>query len=1029
LRGPLCLAAALTVIATAGRATGQAPRAPAPPEVTPVISGAYPGDRDADRISDRLETAVERLRAAGPVSAQAHDRASAQADPVKVELIFSEPVTQEQIDAFVRLGGEITYLFRAVSFGWNGRIAAEKIDLLPSAMGPTLALVESVPFVERYMDRASQTGRVRPIWRPGFAGCVDGYDGDPDTTIAFLGDGVDATHVDLADRCVHWRDFTDDREPHPADHDGHGSLTAGIALGTGQAGGADDGTLHYTFNETWPGYAHLVEPICLSSNHVNVTSTAYWSGPSAELTLVRWNRGTELENLRLIETTGQGMSPLTVSTSFYAMSTDVFSIMLSDVVTLNDLEGVTVVTSVSPYPGVGDGFNTLRGVAPGCKWAAAKVFDRDGWADADLMTEALDDLVAHRIEHNIKIINISHGLSDWLGLPDESVALRDKINSAVNNGVLVVAAAGNGAARDIEIARRMADPARAALALTVGATNDDNALAGYSTYGFFSPRTNAGEDYKPDVVAPGGSLYYSCIMSVDSESADGYGVDRQANDYTNYYGTSFAAPFVAGSAALVIDALEQHGIQWKFDSSRLPLYVKMLLCATASETNASREIDIYHPTLDRMTGGAQAFPAGKDPYEGYGLINPDAAVEAVCLSYLPGAEANGQLGDDPVDRHVWARKMSVQKHRDINMTLENPATGDFDLYVYSATPSATGTPIVIGSSTEAGDGAGESLVCSPSSDMQALVVVKRVSGSGTFSLRSVQSGPPVAKDTAVSAGINAAKTIVLEATDDGAPNPPGAMTFTIVSLPEHGQLEDPGTGEVIHNAPETLTGSSGKVVYRPDNDYVGQDSFTFRADDGGVAPYGGTSNTATVSITVLAQVTVTYQVAAGADDAYSMRWSTYQKLDAKSLELGEYVPGMRFAAVQVPVGAEIQSATLEICAYKRGLSGQIQATLYGEATDDAADFGQSGRVVSKLPKTDASQPWNWGGDAWTANTWYTSPDLSALIQEIVDRPGWEAGNGIALVYSVVSYGGQKREFWAYDGDPEKAAKLTITYRP
>jgi hypothetical protein len=51
---------------------------------------------------------------------------------VDVELIFDEPVTQDQIDAFARLGGQITCMFQSVSFGWIGSMAVEKVGALPA---------------------------------------------------------------------------------------------------------------------------------------------------------------------------------------------------------------------------------------------------------------------------------------------------------------------------------------------------------------------------------------------------------------------------------------------------------------------------------------------------------------------------------------------------------------------------------------------------------------------------------------------------------------------------------------------------------------------------------------------------------------------------------------------------------------------------------------------------------------------------------------------------------------------------------
>ena len=54
--------------------------------------------------------------------------------------------------------------------------------------------------------------------------------------------------------------------------------------------------------------------------------------------------------------------------------------------------------------------------------------------------------------------------------------------------------------------------------------------------------------------------------------------------------------------SVVIQAMEQQGTKWNYDSPEQPKYVKMLLCATASETNAARrarsQCAIREPQLD-----------------------------------------------------------------------------------------------------------------------------------------------------------------------------------------------------------------------------------------------------------------------------------------------------------------------------------------------------------------------------------------------------------------------------------------------
>jgi hypothetical protein len=998
--------------------------------VAPVISDVYPSDTDRNRIDDQLEDL-----AAGPISGVLRSASSdASRDMIGVELIFSEPVTQDQIDAFLSLGGRITYMYRAVSYGWNGRIAPAGVSQLPSAMGPSLVQVAQTPRFQWYMDLASQCGRVRPVWKSGFGGRVDGFRGDPNTTIAFIDTGVDGQHPDMADRCVYWNDLSPSGNATPIDRIGHGSLVAGVAVGTGEAAGDTRRQLTWTFGYNRPTYGYIADPITLPAGTYELSSSAFWSGAYAWLDHVVWEQGGTPDSGVYVGRYSLGRSALYLKNTFVSYGTSCYAAILVDISGV-PLRDIAVINTVAPYPGVGDGFNTFSGVAPQCRWAAVRISSDVGSAEEfeNGLAAGLDDLVANRLDQRIKIINISGGLIGEDGLAKASIAFRNKINSAVSNGVVVVVAAGNSGEGISEAYRACGDPERAALAICVGASNDKNALTSYSSCGFLDPEANAGEDFKPDLIAPGGSRYHSAIMSVDTGAVDGAGVDQNPDDYACAVGTSFSSPFVAGCAALVIEAMERNGIEWDFRSDWHPRCVKMLLCATASETNAKREGLQLNPSLERSAMGPEGFPAGKDRYEGYGLINADAAVAAVSLAYVAGVRVREQFGDAPGDRRVWARTMPLTAGRAIGLSLNNPATGDFDLYLYDATPSATGTPVILASSTADHLGAGESIRYTSNANVPVLVVVKRVSGFGEFELSSVQAGPPFAADVAATGWIDAPLTILLDAVDDGLPESPGLISYTIASLPKHGRLQQAANGAPITVVPTTLSGGTNEVVYLPHAEWVGRDSFTYYAGDGGTAPLGGASNTANVLIDIVGQVTLSYRVAAGDDDAHCMRWGTLQSLNEKALLFGANMTGMRFCEVDIPPGAHISNAVLRVRAAKSYSGamgvGLIRTPIYAEAASDAAPFSNSGRRVNNLTATEASVIWDLSAAQWERDAWYESPDIGSVIQEVIDQAGWSAGHALVIVCGVDTTTSSNREVWSYDREPAGAAELKITYRP
>ena len=112
------------------------------------------------------------------------------------------------------------------------------------------------------------------------------------------------------------------------------------------------------------------------------------------------------------------------------------------------------------------------------------------------------------------------------------------------------------------------------------------------------------------------------------------------------------------------------------------------------------------------------------------------------------------------------------------------------------------------------------------------------------------STAPDANSVAVSTSMNMPVTIGLQAIDDSLPDPPGALSYIITSLPGHGTLTD-ARGGAIEAVEYELLDNGNEVIYAPHRGYLGSDQFDFIAYDGGLPPTGGDSNEATVSITVV----------------------------------------------------------------------------------------------------------------------------------------------------------------------------------
>jgi hypothetical protein len=283
--------------------------------------------------------------------------------------------------------------------------------------------------------------------------------------------------------------------------------------------------------------------------------------------------------------------------------------------------------------------------------------------------------------------------------------------------------------------------------------------------------------------------------------------------------------------------------------------------------------------------------------------------------------------------------------------------------------------------------------------------------------------PPTAQDMELYGSSGQPLTIALPCQDDGLPMP---LSYTIASFPAHGTLSVCG---VSVSEPTTFVDSDDQVVYTPDAGFAGDDGFTFYADDGGTRPRGGTSNTATVRVRVRHMVTRRFQVVAAADDAFGAAGNPV--VFSETLSIGKYGSGMRFRNIDIPPHSEIVNARLLLCMDTGAIVRSVDGLVSAEAVGDAPDFTGAGRRLFSLPTTAASVRWTWQpSDVWTRGVYCPSPDISAVIQEIVDRRDWSRGNALTILYLPADDHGQDLAFFACnDAHDDRAARLEITYAP
>jgi hypothetical protein len=167
------------------------------------------------------------------------------------------------------------------------------------------------------------------------------------------------------------------------------------------------------------------------------------------------------------------------------------------------------------------------------------------------------------------------------------------------------------------------------------------------------------------------------------------------------------------------------------------------------------------------------------------------------------------------------------------------------------------------------------------------------------------------------------------------------------------------------------------------------------------------------------------RIAAGNDDAMqdpggpiliAYGWISLYSLD--------HWGATRFTVPEIPQGTAIDAAYLDVYV-DSDMEDTPNMTLYVEPSASPAPISTTSGDISARPLSIASVDWM-GID--TGAGWQRSPDLRALVQEVVDLPGWAPGSPILFIWDTQSADDFEFRQWDYDGTGAFAAQLTIRYR-
>ena len=174
---------------------------------------------------------------------------------------------------------------------------------------------------------------------------------------------------------------------------------------------------------------------------------------------------------------------------------------------------------------------------------------------------------------------------------------------------------------------------------------------------------------------------------------------------------------------------------------------------------------------------------------------------------------------------------------------------------------------------------------------------------------------------------------------------------------------------------------------------------------------------------------ITLQVGASADDGHFTGTTWYSS--GAFISVGDFEGGVRslfarFTNVPIAKGARINSAKIQYLSNAANTGTDCITKIYFNDEDNAS---APTSVATYNGKSVTTEYVDWTISAWDDDTWYDSPDIKAVVQEVIDRASWSSGNAMMLLHkNNGSATNARRSMYAYDQTGNvSGAKLVIDY--